>query len=122
MFAWIGEEFDKRLGDALGNWLPLRNVVIDSAEGGDDQELHKDIALSMFQELKEWPIHSCIVTGEDPAELLIQPPKATKPVIKRIGEFKVFAFHGRLLHAGRGYPKDQGRRHRRMCARIISEH
>jgi hypothetical protein len=97
-----------------------QKTVLDSIAGGEDQELHKDIAIEMFQELDEWPVHSAIITGKYGAQLLVQSPGETEPTTRDIGKYTMLMFHGRLLHAGKGmtveqckYDGEDGKRHHR---------
>ena len=107
LFGWAGKMFGQKLGDALSPWFAVLNVVLDSIAGGPDQELHKDIDIEgMFQAIYEWPIHSCIITGRDSAQLVIQRPGSDEPETVTIGSYKLFMFHGRLLHGGKGMAQE----------------
>eukprot|EP01046_Picozoa_sp_COSAG06_P087455 COSAG06_NODE_33952_length_482_cov_0.605744_1_plen_98_part_01 len=79
IFNWVGTTFDQKLGTCLSKWYAVQRTVIDSIAGGEDQELHKDIAPEMFKDLDEWPVHSAIITGQYGAQLLVQPPGETEP-------------------------------------------
>ena len=122
IFKWVGKTFNEKLSTCVSEWYATQNTVLDSIAGGEDQELHKDIAIEMFQELDEWPVHSAIITGQYGAQLLVQPPGETEPKIHDIGKYTMLMFYGRLLHAGKGMEekhckyigKDGAKHHRRI--------
>jgi hypothetical protein len=74
------------------------------------QGLHKDITKQQFRDVKETAIHSAIATADEPAELWIQSPGKDKEIVT-VPPFSMIFFHGRLLHAGRGYAKMHTRLH-----------
>ena len=128
LFRWVGKTFDETLGDALSPWFAVQNVALDSIAGGPDQELHKDISKSMFQNNDEWPIHSGMITGSAGAQLVIQRPGRDEPETVTIGKYTLLMFHGRLLHGGKGMEfkdccegKDGKMHHRRIHCYVGSE-
>ena len=75
-----------------------------------EQDIHKDITRQMSQDVLDTAIHSVLVTGEDAAQLRIQPPNGDSQLLE-IPPYNMLFFHGRLSHAGVGYAMRHSRLH-----------
>ena len=106
--------------DRHSTWVDLGTYDVTVPEGmkpGDtfdapfaEQDIHKDITRQMFLDVLDTAIHSVLVTGEDAAQLRIQPPNGDSQLLK-IPPYNMLFFHGRLSHAGVGYAMRHSRLH-----------
>ena len=86
-----------------GDWHATVFVALWSLAGGEDQALHKDMTERVYKELGQREVHSCIITGSQAAQLLIKAPGETEAKTVDVPPYSVLVFHGRLVHAGKGY-------------------